>query len=282
MPQSRRTLLIAAALSALALLLPAASTRAQSDAEIRAAPEEGAAPPRAPGAPSEAYEMCVSLASKNPESAREKAARWEAIGGGSEARHCGAIALIGLGAEQQAAEVLTRLGAEARDLEADDRAAALELAAELWLRLDKPQLARESYQRVIELRGGDQERWRAAVLGRARAAEAMDDIDAVFDDLQTVIEAIPEDAEALSLRAALYRRQGLYDRALKDAEAAVAAADGMALAWFEKGAAERSLGRLDAARDSWIQASLLDFEGPVGEMAQLNLQRMALDAADQE
>lgn len=238
------------------------------------------------GAPAHAqsndYETCLAIAQDDPERGREHAAQWEALGGGSEAKHCAAIALIGLGLESSAAAILTELGTEAPDLNADDRSGSLLLAGDLWLRVDRPELAHASYKRVIDLRGADPSRFRLARIGMARAAAELGDWDETVQNLDRLLEQQPDDVEALTLRAAAHRAEERYERALRDAVAATEAAPDAALAWFERGAAERSLGRLTAARESWIQASLLDFSGPVGEMAQINLQRLEVGDFDDD
>ncbi|MGD1870028.1 MAG: hypothetical protein ACFB0F_11080 [Neomegalonema sp.] len=219
------------------------------------------------------YEDCVALAATDANAAREKAAQWEAIGGGPEARHCGAIALIGLGAERDAAKILTELGVEANSMALPDRSAALSLAGDLWLRNNQEEIAREAYLRASQLAPND----RAPLIGAAKAAAAIEDWNASRDSLTRALELNPADAEALTLRAAAHRRMGEVSMALDDAVKATRLAPEAAIAWFERGAAERAMGSKAAAQEAWLRAAILDPDGPAGELARLNLQRLATE-----
>lgn len=222
------------------------------------------------------YGACLDRAQRDPAGAREAAAQWEALGGGSRARHCAAIALIGLGAEGRAAMLLTEIGSEAADLGVEDRLSALDLAGSLWFRLGRPDAARQVYRAGVQLDGAARE----PRIGLARAAAAQEDWLEAIDALAPVIAAAAAsggaDPEALTLRAAAFRAGGDPQAALVDARTAVQAAPNAPLAWFEKGAAERALGQPDAARESWISASILDPDGAAGDLARLNLQRLEL------
>ena len=46
---------------------------------------------------------------------------------------------------------------------------------------------------------------------------------------------------------------------------------------LERGAAERDLGKISEARSSWVNASLIDPDGPIGDLARVNLQRLELE-----
>lgn len=225
------------------------------------------------------YNECMALARANPERAIEVAAQWRATGGGGLARHCAAIALIAVGAEANAAEALTDVGVQGDGLSDEDRQGALMLAGELWLRLEQPELARRTFAASVEIGGAA----RRSSIGWARA-EAMEGrwSDAV-SALDPVIADNSSDIEALILRAAARRSAGDAEGALADATRAVEIAPEIALAWFERGAAERALGDRAAARRSWLEASRLEPEGPMGqpggvagEMARRNLERDAL------
>ncbi len=225
------------------------------------------------------YARCMALANAEPERALEFAAQWRALGGGGLARHCGAIAMIAVGAEANAATELTAVGVDGAGLTDDDRRGALVLAGELWLRLEQPELARRAFTAAIEIGGAS----RRIGVGWARAEAMEGDWADAAAALDPVIASDPSDVEALILRAAARRSAGDADGALADATRAVQYAPELALAWFEKGAAERALGDVESSRASWLEASRLDPEGPngepggfAGEMARRNLERDAL------
>lgn len=243
--------------------LSAAPAAAQSASDVGETPF---------GAPSGAYEACLDAIEADPIMARERAAQWRAIGGGSPARQCEALAMMALGADREAARALTQLGVEARDLAAPDRLGVLRLAGDLWYGALEYALAQETYARAESVSPGD----RRALVGLSRSAAALQDWPAAIGALDALLQQAPEDVEALTLRAAAKRATGDVDGARDDAARATDIAPGSSLSWFERGAAERAAGDEEAARDSWITASLLDPDGVAGDMARLGLQRMIL------
>jgi len=85
---------------------------------------------------------------------------------------------------------------------------------------------------------------------------------------------VPNDAEALALRAAARRQSGDRAGALADAEAAVGADPGSAVAYFERGAAKAMNGDRDGARADWQYAEQLDPGGETGQLAATNRLRL--------
>lgn len=218
------------------------------------------------------YRECIALVNENPDKARETAAQWAATGGGGLARHCAAIALIAQGAELAAAEELTRLGAEGGGIGEADRVSALMLAGDLWLRNGQTTLAGKVFERAALLAPDAPD----PLVGQAKAAAAEQSLQEADALLTAALELDPNDAEALTLRAAARRSLGDPAAALVDAQSATERAPDAALAWFERGAAERGLEAKDAARESWLRAIALDPDGEAGELARVNLQRMEL------
>lgn len=230
------------------------------------------APERA-AAQNETYEACLEEARDDPARARETAAKWEAIGGGAQAKHCGAIALIGLGAEARAAELLTDVGSgPGGELGALDRAAALLLAGDIWLRLGQPELAAKTYEGAATLDPQSAE----AMIGQARAAAGRTDFEAAEIYLNRALRLRPNDPRALILRAAARRKLGNSEQALADAASALKINRGAPIGWFEKGMAEKALGQTEAAQESFLIASQLDPVGAVGDLAREQVQRMIL------
>ena len=207
---------------------------AASPAAARPESPEETAPQLSPSdaARQKRYVGCLNRAQNDPGVAREEAARWEAAGGGALARHCAAIALIGQGAEREAAAILTETGSAPESaLSADERASMLRLAGALWLRLGQTALAARCFETVLKLDPED----RDSQVGAARAAAADGDLAAAEKHLDSLLAAQPRDAEALTLRAAARRLQGRPDPARTDATLATELLPESALAWFERG-----------------------------------------------
>ncbi|MCI4660515.1 MAG: tetratricopeptide repeat protein [Neomegalonema sp.] len=220
----------------------------------------------------EDYRKCLALAEEDPATAREAAARWEAIGGGVHARHCSAMALMGLGADKQAAQYLTELGTAEGTLSAPDRAAALRTAGQLWLQVGQPQLSQQTFAAAYKLTPSDA----APLIGMARAAAALGAYDQAQKYLSDAQALSPGDPQILTLRAAARRRLGDLENALTDARLATELKADNALAWFERGSAELALGLRIDAQESFLQASTLDPAGTAGEMARIQLQQLVL------
>lgn len=219
------------------------------------------------------YEDCLAQTQTAPEAARERAAQWENTGGGSKAKHCAAIALIAMGAERRAAILLTEIGGEGVDLSEQDRAGALKLAGEIWLRVDQPKMAMKTFERAHKLATPTLE----TRIGLARAYAEQEEWKKALAELDAALTLDPLDVEAMVLRAATYRSLDDPEAAMLDAARATDLAPGSPLAWFERGAASRAKGEKDAAEKSWLNASMLDPTGPVGDMARFNLQKMILE-----
>lgn len=229
-------------------------------------------PPPGALAQTEDYAACLQSAEVDPAATRDRASRWARLGGGAPARHCAAIALIGLGADEMAARELTELGSAPGALPAADRASALILAGDLWMAVGAPEAARKAFRGAESLTPEDPR----ALIGVARVEAALQNLPGAVRLLGEALSLTPDNPEALTLRAAAQRRLGRPEAALTDARRATDLAPRAALAWFERGAAEFAAAAYAEAKDSWLRASALDPEGVAGEMARTNLQRLLL------
>ncbi|HLN24958.1 MAG TPA: hypothetical protein VK558_13365, partial [Patescibacteria group bacterium] len=136
----RRLLILAIGLMACAAP-PSWAASKDEPAAKPSAPSAVAAPPAVAAPNSEhgqaidqavQYKHCVALARVKPEEGWEESLAWASLAGGDPARHCGAIALIGL---KQYEEAATRLEELARDSHgaARLRAGMLAQAGQAWL-----------------------------------------------------------------------------------------------------------------------------------------------------
>src|SRR5690606_2487553 len=88
---------------------------------------------------SERHGQCLAQAVAEPEAALDAAFDWQAAepAAAAAARHCAAVALIGLGAYAQAATELEALAALAPDPTPEGRAALLAEAGNAWVLADQ-------------------------------------------------------------------------------------------------------------------------------------------------
>lgn len=214
---------------------------------------------------------CRAAVAADPNSGRELAARWGALGGGAAARLCAGEALLALGANIAAAEALTEAGADGGSLTVEQRVTALTLAGDQWLAVGAPEVAERTFRVAVGL----DPTARDATLGLARTSAALGAYAAAIETLDAWLASTPGDSLALAFRAAAHRAQGDVDAAARDAQAAVDADGTNGIAWFELGAAERARGDLAAARRAFLQAVIVDRDGPAGFLAERAIQEMA-------
>ena len=176
------------------------------------------------------YEACLGMIRSDAEGARAMAEAWEAAGGGEGARHCGALALLGMGEPERAAERLEQLGRASRS-SAATRASLFAQAGQAWMMAGQGSRAFGTTTMGLGLTPDDAELLldRAVALGTlARYAEAMEDVN-------RVLALDPDRAEAWVFRAAANRHLEKVDQAAADVERALALAPENAEALLERG-----------------------------------------------
>ncbi|HEX9647166.1 MAG TPA: hypothetical protein VGB88_06685 [Alphaproteobacteria bacterium] len=200
--------------------------------------------PAAAGAAEGRYAACVALAESAPAGALETAERWLAEGGDTDAaRHCRALALVGVGRAGDAAAELTRLadGAEAPPAV---RASLYEQAGNAWLLGGRADLAKAAFDRALALAPGAVE----AHIDRARAEAALGDWWAAVEDLGRALDAEPARDDALALRASAWRRLEAWELAGDDVARALAVNPANADALLERAILALHAEQIDAAR----------------------------------
>ncbi|RYJ01367.1 MAG: tetratricopeptide repeat protein [Acetobacteraceae bacterium] len=217
------------------------------------------------------YEACLGLIRSDAEGARAMAEAWEAAGGGEGARHCGALALLGMGEPERAAERLEQLGRASRS-SAATRASLFAQAGQAWMMAGQGSRAFATTTMGLGLTPDDAELLldRAVALGTlARYAEAMEDVN-------RVLALDPDRAEAWVFRAAANRHLEKVDQAAADVERALALAPENAEALLERGIIRQLKGDTAGAKQDWERAVSL---APDSATADLALQNLALNEA---
>lgn len=168
------------------------------------------------------FEQCVALIDDNPERAYEEGMAWSAetfeLGG----YRCAAMALVEQGRYVEGAR---RFESVAGLMAGEDEALRAELwsqAGNAWLLARDPGHARSAFTRAIALMEGATQFLPDLYIDRSRAYAAEQDYRNAEEDLSRALDLRPQDALALRLRADTRMRQGAFELALADAEAAVA------------------------------------------------------------
>jgi tetratricopeptide (TPR) repeat protein len=140
-------------------------------------------------------------------------------------------------------------------------------AGNMWLAADQPGKAALDLDRALALKGLEAEQRGEALLDRARAAEATNDLKTARAKLNEAAASISDDPFYWYFSAALAIREG--DKAT--AEAAINKALTMAPAdpavLFEAGHVAHFAGDDDKARSYWMRAAGSDPNGAVGKAA---------------
>ncbi len=227
------------------------------------------------------YEQCLIIANNNPDRGYEIAAEWRDYGGGARAEHCLAIALVGQGKHERAAEILDDM---ARGIEADpaskgrsaqdialQRADLLAQSGNAWLLAEAPDKAYISFTDAMAVPELPSD-WRTETLiDRARAAADLNDQESAVEDLTEALALAGPRADILTYRAAAQRALGAVVKARADVEQAIELDPNHFEAWFERGHLNHQVGNEDAAIVDWLQVTYLAPDTPAALAAEANI-----------
>jgi tetratricopeptide (TPR) repeat protein len=246
---------------------------------VHAAPPAPESPPPTLS-PEEApanYQLCLSTARSFPEQGFELAGRWEGLGGGEPAKHCAAVALIGLHQYAEAASRLEDLAAASKQ-SADIRAELLSQAGQAWFLGDDNDHAYAAQSAALKLAPPNSPL--AATLLTDRAATLADagKYDDAVTDLTAALAAQPKNVDALTFRANAYHDLDKNDLALADAERAVALDGNNAEARLMRGILYVQAGRNADARQDWLKVLQIAPTSDAARSARDNLAQLDVNA----
>jgi len=209
-----------------------------------------------------AYQNCVAGIDINPSDAFEKALEWRTKGGGMQADHCAALALIAL---DEPGEAATRLDMLARRSDAGtltERAKLLAEAGNAWLLASQPANAEVALSAALKLTPRDPDLW----TDRARARAAQLNWADAEQDLSNALTFDPTKAEVFVLRATARKEQGNKVGYKFDVDAALALDPTYPEALVERGIMKQEAGDIPGARADWVQVLVRAPEGPAADV----------------
>jgi len=215
------------------------------------------------------YQSCLSMARSKPEEGWEEAIAWQSLGGGEPARHCAALALIGLGKYEEAAKRLEALAEQSRR-EEPLRAQMLEQAAQAWDLAGQPERALANLEAGLVLVPGQPDLLldKAVLLaGRGHYAEAL-------TVLTEILNAQPNRVEALTLRGSALRQLNRTEEAKRDLARALDLDPNFPDALLERGMLRRGAGDAAGARADWMRAIERAPDSPTADTARRNIELM--------
>lgn len=215
------------------------------------------------------YRNCFILAKAKPEQGWEEALAWQSLGGGEAARHCGAVALIGLGKYGEAATRLETLANES--VRADNvRGEMLAQAGQAWMLLGNVQRADAAQRSALILSPGNPD----ILLDQAMLMAQIHHYNEAVEVLSQVLRAQPNRVEAMTLRAAAFRYLDNIPGAEDDIATALKLDPDFSDALLERGILRRMKGDDAGAREDWLKAIDLAPESAAADSARSNLEKM--------
>jgi regulator of sirC expression with transglutaminase-like and TPR domain len=216
------------------------------------------------------YEDCMTLARRVPADGYESALAWAGQGGGDPARHCAAVALIGLGKPREAAERLEALAGSMAARQPELAAAAFAQAGQAWTMAGETQRALDAAAAGLKLTPEDVD----LLVDRAIAYATLGDFKAAIADLDKAQVLAPDRADVLVYRASAWRFLDDLARARADGEAALKLEPQNAEALLERGNIRRLSSDPAGARQDWLQVVALAAGTPAADAAKANLEKL--------
>jgi tetratricopeptide (TPR) repeat protein len=198
---------------------------------------------------------CLSKAQASPDFALQDAIAWEKRGGGADARLCQALALLGQGEFQQAAERIEKVIPELKGSGPGPLSGLWDRAAWAWLQVHEESRALAAYGEALRLKPTDPDLW----IDRATALAAMERYWDAVKDLDKTIEIAPQRADAFALRAAALNQLSRRTEAEADLGRSLAIDPQQPDALLLRGNLRMARGDQDGARADWQQ--ILDSHG---------------------
>ncbi|WP_165585320.1 tetratricopeptide repeat protein [Roseococcus sp. SYP-B2431] len=213
------------------------------------------------------YDRCLTLLRNDPDEAMRFAQAWDATGGGDGARHCIALAMIGLGEAERAAERLERLGNGSR-AGGIARAQVFGQAAQAWMIAGDANRAYGAATIALTLSPQDAE----LLVDRSVILAALRRFNEALEDLDAALAIEPERAEAWVLRAAALRRLDRVDQAVQAVERALVLAPDNVEGLLERGILRQLRGDVAGAQTDWRRAIELAPDSMAADLAHQNLE----------
>jgi regulator of sirC expression with transglutaminase-like and TPR domain len=216
------------------------------------------------------YQACVAAIETDPTEAFERALVWRSQGGGMQADHCAALALIAL---DEPGEAASRLDTLARRSDAGtllERARLLAEAGNAWLLAAQPANAEVAFSAALKLAPRDAELW----TDRARARAAQMNWDDAEADLTNALKLDPAQPEIFVLRATARSAQGNNVGRKFDIDAALALNPDYPEALVERGIIKLEMRDIPGARADFVRVLQLAPESPAADLVRIRIEAL--------
>ncbi len=235
------------------------------------------------------YASCIQLTQSDPDTAFDRAIAWRDDGGGMPARHCAALALIGLRLYEEGAMRLEELATAPGNATAELRTQILAQASTAWLEAGKEERALLPLDRAVTLgeQAGIPMTTQIMVrLDRAALLIALQQDDKAYGDVQFVLTqptlAVRQRIEALYIRASIFHGRGDHQAVVNDTSAALDWGGTKAGLYLIRAEAYAGLGYPELARKDLLTFLTQEPNGPQSDTARLMLERLEAFIAEQK
>jgi tetratricopeptide (TPR) repeat protein len=228
------------------------------------------------------YKECVREVSIDAKQAYENASRWRAQGGGASAMHCEALALTELRVFPSAAKLLERLARLKEVADPVQKAEIFAQAGHAWILADRSKKARGAFDAGLKLVGLEAYPLIASemMVGRAHAYSLDENWRAAEGELNHVLEFLPQQFDALLLRASIQRAQGNYGAAASDLANYLTLLPDEVDGLLERGLLKLDIHDLSGAREDFEKVMELAPESYAARQAQGGLSKIAFRRQD--
>lgn len=215
------------------------------------------------------YPVCMAAARTDPEKAFDAAQQWLNVGGGDAARHCEAVALMGMKRYAQAADRFENL-AQSTHVEPDTKGTLLGQAGQAWLLAGNAERARSVLNKALMLDPDDVDLY----VDYSQALAALGNYAGAAAELDKALVRDPLNADALVFRASARRLLEETALAREDVERALNLDPGHLEGLLERGILRRLAGDAAGARQDWMWIIHLAPNSEAAESARANLERL--------
>lgn len=231
-----------------------------------------AAGPSAPSMPAR-FEACVRQSDTDPAAAQKTAAEWAGSGGGVPAAQCLGIARTAAGDWKGAADAFVVAAGLAEGIHDANASSLWVSAGNAALAGGDPSRAKAAIGNALNTPGFGGLMRGEALLDRARANVALNDLGSARSDMNEALGLAADDPMTWLLSATLARRMGDTTRATADIAQAETRAPNDPDVLFESGNIAAAAGDMAKARAEWTKAAAANPKSPAAESARAELAR---------
>lgn len=235
------------------------------------------------------YAACIQLTQNDPDTAFDRAIAWRDDGGGMPARHCAALALIGLRLYEEGATRLEELAVASGNATADLRTQILAQASTAWLDAGQEERALVPLDRAVtmgEQAGIPRPTQIMVRLDRAALLTSLQQDDKALADVQFALTqptiAVRQRIEALYIRASIFHGRGEHQAVVNDTTAALDWGGTKAGLYLIRAEAYAGLGYPDLARKDLLTFLTQEPDGKRSDTARLMLEKLEAFIAEEK